>query len=83
MGKQRIIFIDWLKAIGIFLVIVGHMPMGDNMLRNWIYSFHMPLFFFASGFLYRQNNDLLCFCKKKCTKIAISVNTIFNYPYLF
>lgn len=40
--------IDILKAIGIIFVVAGH---SSSPLFNWIYSFHMPLFFFVSGFL--------------------------------
>ena len=40
--------IDVLKAFGIILVIIGHTA---SPLNGWIYTFHMPLFFFISGFL--------------------------------
>ena len=40
--------IDVVKAWGIILVIMGHTYSPFN---KWIYSFHMPLFFFVSGFL--------------------------------
>lgn len=46
--KKRIQWIDYGKAIGIFLVVVGH-TYGGNFLVNWIYSFHMPMFFLLSG----------------------------------
>jgi fucose 4-O-acetylase-like acetyltransferase len=51
---ERKIWIDFAKAIGIWLVILGHMPLLPN-LKNIIYSFHMPLFFFISGFLEKNN----------------------------
>lgn len=45
-------WIDNLKAFGIFLVVFGHCSTYSNYLvQNYIYSFHMPLFFFASGYL--------------------------------
>ena len=37
-----------LKGIGIFLVVLGHTTC-NAALGNWIYNFHMPLFFFLSG----------------------------------
>ena len=39
-------FIDIVKGIGIFLVVLGHQ---NTILTQEIYSFHMPLFFFLSG----------------------------------
>lgn len=51
--------IAYLQVIGIILVVLGHSlhmyPDGDHghttLLFRMIYSFHMPLFLFASGFL--------------------------------
>lgn len=49
---MRIDFIDNMKALGILLVIIGHLPfLLTDRLIILIYSFHMPLFFFISGFL--------------------------------
>lgn len=54
---KRIVFIDVAKAICIILVVIGHF-IPDNSpewyvaLHDIIYTFHMPLFMFASGFIY-------------------------------
>ncbi|MGN1419254.1 MAG: acyltransferase family protein [Acutalibacteraceae bacterium] len=47
--KQRIIWLDQLKAIAFLFVIIGHLEISEEF-KSWIYSFHMPLFFFISGF---------------------------------
>ena len=56
MEKTRYYQIDYAKAIGIFLVIIGHIifhkEKPDSYLVNiqtFIYSFHIPLFFILSG----------------------------------
>lgn len=49
-------YISFLQAFGIVLVVVGHaFPTDghDNLLYRWIYSFHMPLWVFLSGYLLR------------------------------
>lgn len=46
--KKRIRWIDYAKAFAMLLVVIGHVSYG-NGLTNWLYSFHMPLFFFLSG----------------------------------
>lgn len=51
--KERILWLDVLKALGIIFVVIGHIYLNDTVL-NWIYSFHMPLFFFAGGWVYRK-----------------------------
>ncbi|WP_341677880.1 acyltransferase family protein [Niveibacterium sp. SC-1] len=42
---------DRIKAIGIVLVVLGHAPGFDPRVTTFIYSFHMPLFFFVSGYV--------------------------------
>jgi fucose 4-O-acetylase-like acetyltransferase len=57
---MRLVYIDIAKGLGLFLVILGHIIQlkfpenyGENSMRMWIYSFHMPLFFFLSGAVFR------------------------------
>lgn len=55
-GKTR--WINIAKGLGIFLVVVGHFhpansPAYWSALNTLIYTFHMPLFFFISGYLYK------------------------------
>lgn len=52
MSKDRIDWIDNLKAIGIYLMVLGHHETMSKDVVNYIYSFHMALFFFISGFLF-------------------------------
>lgn len=56
--KQQLKFISYMQVIGIILVVLGH-SMHEyperhgygTLLYQLIYSFHMPLFMFVSGFL--------------------------------
>lgn len=49
MSQKRNDAIDILKGIGILLVIVGHTY---GPMTNFIYLFHMPIFFMAAGYCY-------------------------------
>lgn len=54
---SRIVWIDIAKTICIILVVIGHYipdihPVWYGEMRRIIYTFHMPLFMFASGFVY-------------------------------
>lgn len=49
--KQRDEVIDIVKGVGIIAVIVGHLT---EFGRQFIFSFHMPLFFLIAGFLFKQ-----------------------------
>lgn len=53
--NKRYIEIDIAKGVGIILVIIGHVLGNESVIREYIYTFHMPLFFFLSGFVIRKN----------------------------
>lgn len=54
-------WIDWMKAIGIFLIVYGHF----FSLGHWyVYTFSVPLFFVISGFLCKRETDTKVFWKK-------------------
>ena len=50
---ERFKFIDIARFIGIFLMVLCHAGM-HNTVTSVIYAFHMPLFFFLSGYLYHR-----------------------------
>lgn len=52
-GGKRLDAFDILKGIGILLMIVGHSTGSLASLRNFIFSFHMPLFFLVAGYFFR------------------------------
>lgn len=49
-NQKRIEWIDTAKGIGLLLVMLGHLHV--PYLSTWIYTFHMPLFFFLSGVVF-------------------------------
>ena len=52
---KRIHYLDYAKGIAIILVVLGHIFSGGNI-KTYIYSFHMPLFFIISGYLFNYSN---------------------------
>lgn len=76
---NRIIFLDIAKAICIILVVVGHYmpdnsPMWYVMLNKVIYTFHMPLFMFVSGYVYiatKKDISYGSFLMKKVKRLMI------------
>lgn len=60
MPKQRIAWIDNIKAFLILLVVLGHCIQdvgvnNDTGLMRFIYSFHMPLFMAMSGYVSQRD----------------------------
>ncbi len=71
---ERIEWLDKTKLFGIWLVIFGHLYISQQ-LQNWIYSFHMPLFFFISGYLYKVPSERNIFQR-------VGKNLKLLWPYL-
>ena len=77
---KRIVYIDIAKALCIILVVIGHYspdgcPEWWMAVHDFIYSFHMPLFMFASGFVYiatkRDGEKYGEFIMKKIKRLMI------------
>lgn len=82
----RLDYIDVLKGFAIFLMVMGHalswsystdvVRTPDNaFVRNLIYAFHMPLFFFLSGYVTDLKNKewTFSYCKQTLKKRFISL----------
>ena len=63
-NRNRIAWVDVAKGIGIILVMLGHMVDGHGLIGQWIWSFHMPLFFFLSGLFFMPFSDVKSVWKK-------------------
>lgn len=51
--KERIAFIDYIKAFAIILVVLSHINAYNENLKIWTMSFSIPLFFIAHGMVYK------------------------------
>ena len=59
MNNQRILYIDYVKALAMILVIMGHVNFANQDIKAWIYSFHMPVFFFCTGLVLKDRGKSL------------------------
>ena len=71
MTKERVVWIDLLKAFGILLVMLGHIYQKNDMLYHWIYSFHVPLFFFLSGIFFVKADNFRVFIIKRWNTLIL------------
>ena len=46
--SQRIVWLDIAKALGIVAIVLGHTIQG-GLVKKYVYSFHVPMFFFLQG----------------------------------
>jgi fucose 4-O-acetylase-like acetyltransferase len=86
--RSRELWVDYAKAIGIVLVVYGHvvrgvcqsfssMSPGYQLADSVIYSFHMPLFFFLSGIFFVASIK-----KHGHKKMLLSKIDTILYPYI-
>ncbi|MBO4887428.1 MAG: acyltransferase family protein [Firmicutes bacterium] len=54
--SKRSLPLDIAKGIGILLVVLGHCLQVHAPLKQWIYSFHVPLFFLISGMVWDRTS---------------------------
>ncbi len=83
--RQRIDTIDIIRGVGILLVILGHLCDTSQFSRIFIYSFHMPLFFFFSGVLSNPGKSIKADLKKafKSLYLPFAVFTLLDLSMYF
>lgn len=76
----RIDWVDWMKAIGMYLIILGHFY---SVGEKFIYVFHVPLFFVISGFLTKKESDERVFWRKLWYNLVIPMllMAVANFVY--
>ena len=69
--RSRLYWLDIAKGITILLMVLGHTSI-PLVLSNFIWAFHMPLFFIASGWTTNwQKTDFKGFIKKKSRTLLL------------
>lgn len=73
---RRIAWIDNARGLGLLAVFIGHLNV--PFATAWVYTFHMPLFFFLSGLLYQgcEKYGFLQFAWKRFKSLVIPYFTL-------
>lgn len=67
----RIEYVDIFRAFGIILMVMGHIGFGEKF-DLFIHAFHMPMFFFISGFLFKNDSlPFVIFLRKKAKSLLL------------
>ena len=78
MRKVRVDYLDLCRGIAISLIVIGHF-ISNTVIQEWIYSFHVPVFFIISGFILKISNvnkiNLKQYISKRIRKLIV--------PYYF
>lgn len=78
-SPARLYWIDWMKAIGMGLIVYGHF---SSLYDIYVYVFSVPLFFLISGFLSRRESDRKVFWKKLFFNLIVPLLIICPINYL-
>lgn len=70
MDTKRIHWIDIARGIFIIAIVLGHV-FNSGYLRNWLFSFHVPAFFFLSGYCFKYESKFHDFALKKFRTIVV------------
>lgn len=73
-NNRRIAWIDTAKAIAMLLIVFGHVYIAGYAQR-FVYTFHVPVFVFLSGYCFSGEKKFFTFLKKKLIRIMV--------PYYF
>ncbi|MFD0836287.1 acyltransferase family protein [Mariniflexile aquimaris] len=80
-NKEIIPWIDVIKGFGILSVVIGHIFNG--VVSHIMFIFHMPLFFFISGYLLKPTSEFSQYFKKKVVHLLIPYFCFLIPLYLF
>lgn len=78
MTVKRIHYIDIYKGIGIIAMLIGHIDsLSVGVIGKLIHGWHMPLFFFVSGYMftYKSEVKISVYVKRKAKALLL--------PYLY
>jgi len=71
--SERVQRMDIARGLGILLVVMGHNPAcaSGTLAKPLIFSFHIPLFFFLSGYFHRQGQDIASDLLQRAKRLLI------------
>lgn len=69
-SKVRLAWVDVARGYGILAIMISHLLTGYP-LAKWLFTFHVPLFFFLSGYVFRDGKNWKPFLKGKCQRLLV------------
>ena len=67
---RRTRWIDIAKGLGIFFIVLGH-SLSPGFWVSFVFLFHVPLFFFLSGYLHKPQPNLQQYLRKKAFYLLV------------
>jgi fucose 4-O-acetylase-like acetyltransferase len=82
--QQRLKWIDAARGIAILFVVLGHNSI-PRAVGNYIYSFHIPLFFMISGYLFamKKYREFPRFLRKKAATLLVPYVVFYAVMFIY
>ena len=75
-NSKRVNWVDVFRFFGMWAIYIGHLGPAAGKLYPFVFTYHVPLFFFAAGFFFPYlNQSILDFLKKQTLRLIL--------PYIF
>lgn len=79
---DRIVYLDYARSFALFLVVFAHLYSADSDVKQYVYAFHMPFFFFVSGYLHKDD-DMSQLVKKMAKRMLVPFCFFLFIGFLF
>lgn len=74
MSHERVQYLDIAKGIAIICIVIGH-NLGIPAVGHVVFTFHVPIFYFITGYLMNRNSSVSDFVKRRSKRLLL--------PYLY
>ncbi len=75
--KKRIEYFDIAKGIAMLCIIAGHL--GHDKINQFVFTFHVPLFFLVSGYFLNDKLPVKAYAKSKAKQLMIPYVTAWGF----
>ncbi|MBS3019173.1 hypothetical protein DJFAAGMI_01913 [Comamonas sp. PE63] len=75
MKNERLAWVDTLRFLGMLAIYAGHLGTAGGQFHKFVWIYHVPLFFFVSGFFAKADDSL--------PKMAWRLTRTLLAPYVF
>lgn len=71
-GKKRLEYVDVARGIAMICIVLGHL--GNDAINRVVFTFHLPIFFFISGYFLSERGTFKEFTEKKFRAYIVPYN---------
>lgn len=82
-AKKHLDYVDGIKGIGIWLIVLGHMLSKENLFKAYTYGFHVPIFFSVYGMTYKRPSNAKALWERRVKRVFSYAVTYFIWGLIY